>query len=704
MATKSLGTLTLDLVANLASFEKPLERSQRIASKTFKSWEKDIKKASAAVIAYTSSASAAVTAMAISHVDAAAEITRLSQLSGTSTTEFQKYAAGANLVGIEQEKLADIFKDTNDKVGDFLQNNAGPLKDFFTNIAPKVGVTAEQFKNLSGPQALELYASSLEKANLSQADMTFYMEAIASDATGLLPLLKNNSEGFKDLGEQAENAGAILNDKTISSAQEAQAMLYLLQIQSEGLKNQFVSALIPTLTDTAKAFADFSVDGGGAVAIGESLAEVFKKTAVVVTGVAASIELIGKTAAIAGIAIANIFDKDKATEPGQALSETQAAFKEGVADLKSSALEYAELIDNILNAGESVGNQNKKTKDAIQDIMKVMENLKANNIKTTNTISNMTTVIEQEIKALEKQAEAIGLSSDEIKIQELQTKGATEADIARAKAALATVAAFKQQEEAIKTAAEAEEEMLRNQEDINENVVDIRRRLTSPEDQINADFQKERELVLANTEITGKEQTELLKQLEVERQSELAAIQDQRLANAQAIAGNLTDIAKKTAGEQSGIYKALFDVEQAIGIARSIVAIQTGIAEAAANPFPANLAAMASVAAATASIVSTIQGVSIQGQAHDGLMSVPQTGTYLLEKGERVTTQRTSAKLDRTLDDVRSSGSAGSIKVIVVQNMEEAFKEMLKTDPGQRAVMAVLGENSNEVKALAEAS
>ncbi|HGL6365578.1 TPA: phage tail length tape measure family protein [Citrobacter koseri] len=66
-------------------------------------------------------------------------------------------------------------------------------------------------------------------------------------------------------------------------------------------------------------------------------------------------------------------------------------------------------------------------------------------------------------------------------------------------------------------------------------------------------------------------------------------------------------------GEQSGIYKAAFAASKAFAIAQSLVSIQQGIAMAAANPFPYNIAAMASVAAATASIVSNIAAVADVG-------------------------------------------------------------------------------------------
>lgn len=66
-------------------------------------------------------------------------------------------------------------------------------------------------------------------------------------------------------------------------------------------------------------------------------------------------------------------------------------------------------------------------------------------------------------------------------------------------------------------------------------------------------------------------------------------------------------------GEQSGIYKAAFAASKAFAIAESIIKIQQGIAAAAALPFPANIPAMASVAAATANIVSSIQSVTMAG-------------------------------------------------------------------------------------------
>jgi hypothetical protein len=191
--------------------------------------------------------------MIVGAAAAGRQIDQLSRLSATSTANFQAQAYAAQQFGISNEKLADIFKDVQDKVGDFMQNGAGPLADFFKNIAPQVGVTADQFRNLGGPDALQLYVSSLEKANLSQNEMTFYLEAIASDSALLLPLLQNNGQAMKDLGDEAQRLGVILDSETIKANKEFAAELDRLDALSTALGRSIGSALIPYVNDLTSA-------------------------------------------------------------------------------------------------------------------------------------------------------------------------------------------------------------------------------------------------------------------------------------------------------------------------------------------------------------------------------------------------------------------------------------------------------------------
>lgn len=125
------------------------------------------------------------------------------RLAGEGFEDFQRLAYAAREVGVESEKLTDIFKDVQDKAGDFIANGGGEMQDFFENVAPKVGVTAEMFKSLGGKDALQLYFDSLRKANVSQAEMIFYLEAVADEASLLIPLLEDGGRAFDELGAKA---------------------------------------------------------------------------------------------------------------------------------------------------------------------------------------------------------------------------------------------------------------------------------------------------------------------------------------------------------------------------------------------------------------------------------------------------------------------------------------------------------------------
>ena len=160
------------------------------------------------------------------------EMNNLAKLSGESFENFQALAGGAKKVGVENSKLGDILKDVNDKIGDFIQTGGGPMKDFFENIAPQIGVTAEQFKNLSGKDALQLYFDSLEKVNLSSQDMTFYMEAIASDATALIPLLENGGKAWAEYALEMRKAGLVMDEETRVALEDAQAELDRFGVKS----------------------------------------------------------------------------------------------------------------------------------------------------------------------------------------------------------------------------------------------------------------------------------------------------------------------------------------------------------------------------------------------------------------------------------------------------------------------------------------
>jgi tape measure domain-containing protein len=164
---------------------------------------------------------------------------------------------------------------------------------------------------------------------------------------------------------------------------------------------------------------------------------------------------------------------------------------------------------------------------------------------------------------------------------------------------------------------------------------------------------------------------------EINRAADAARL-DLQMNYGQQITGSFADLFKTIAGEQSNGYKLMFTAQKAFAIAQSMIAIQQGIAQAAALPFPLNLGAMATVAAQTASIVANIKAVREGGfkdGGYTGNISKSQVAG-VVHGQEYVLNAEATKRVGRgTLDALNNGGtleSSGSVNVII--NVPQGYK------------------------------
>ncbi|AZE96627.1 Phage tail length tape-measure protein 1 [Pseudomonas orientalis] len=102
----------------------------------------------------------------------------------------------------------------------------------------------------------------------------------------------------------------------------------------------------------------------------------------------------------------------------------------------------------------------------------------------------------------------------------------------------------------------------------------------------------------------------------------------------------------------------------ALGANAAAMSLQAGLnayASTAAIPIigpAAAPAAMATALTVTGPLAQAVGMTALSGMAHDGIDSVPEDGSWFLQKGERVTTAQTSAKLDAMLSRIDNSLSS----------------------------------------------
>jgi soluble lytic murein transglycosylase-like protein len=186
-------------------------------------------------------------------ISTALEVQKMSDMLGESVEDFQYFAKGAQTAGLSLEQFGMMGKDALDRLGE-ARRGEGEMMDFFEKVAPKIGVTIDMFKDLSGPEVIQAYYDGLEKANLSHAETITYMEQIVNDGSLLIPLLKDGGAGFKKWGEEAKNAGAIMSKDMVDNLGKAKENIYTLELQFQGFQAMLINSVTPAVTAIAQNF------------------------------------------------------------------------------------------------------------------------------------------------------------------------------------------------------------------------------------------------------------------------------------------------------------------------------------------------------------------------------------------------------------------------------------------------------------------
>ncbi|HEM8291639.1 TPA: phage tail tape measure protein [Providencia stuartii] len=116
----------------------------------------------------------------------------------------------------------------------------------------------------------------------------------------------------------------------------------------------------------------------------------------------------------------------------------------------------------------------------------------------------------------------------------------------------------------------------------------------------------------------------------------------------------LTDIVTNSKNAFDAIGDFFGDLSKSIIKDLIRIAIQAQITNAVSGMFGGGGIFGGSSSSANAFSTGAYGNLSLTGMAHSGIDRVPETGTWLLEKGERVMTQDTSARLDKLLAEFSS--------------------------------------------------
>ena len=328
MATTSLGRLTLDLAVRLSEFTDGLTQAEREArdstgriSDSVRGMRDniadDISKISGSLIGMTvgalAVAGAGMAAIAIETAKADVQLGIMAGTANASLKSFQVLTHAAAGFGVEQEALAAILADTQEKLGEFSATGGGGAADFFEALQNNTKMTDEQIRELGktlqskdGVGAIQYLKDELDALGATSQEQRFIMESLAGDLGNLMPLFADGGRILEEYGVQLTDAGVIKTQEAIEQSRRLAAQTQAIQTQFEGLKTQLVAQMIPALSTLIDYFGEGSKQGRGFKNEVNGVGDAVRITTGLIIGLAASVNVIAQSFQAVGAQMRNI--------------------------------------------------------------------------------------------------------------------------------------------------------------------------------------------------------------------------------------------------------------------------------------------------------------------------------------------------------------------------------------------------------------
>ena len=729
MASKSLGTLTLDLVAKTAGFTAGLSKAERESAKWKKAVSANIKGAGVAVAAGAAAAVAGVALIVNSQKDLIEQQMDVANSLDTTYTSLSNLERAGDLAGVGYEQIIKASQKLQVNIGKAIQGSDAQVAAF-----ERLGLSAQELYDLPLDKRITAINTALEQNVQASERAAVAAEIYGAKNGAAMKLL--DAEAIAEASKQVELFGLNLSDIDASKVDAASDAMGTFAMAGSGAAKQLTVALAPALQAVSDLFVE-SVEAAGG--FGAIIPDAVDGTVNALAFVVDAADGVGRAFSIAAdIAILQFAAMQKAAANAVELilkaidyipkvdmrapidavqqfgKEADGVFAEAQANIEDTltapmagekmkaAWEGAKISANeAAEASVKARAEALKTGEAFDDEAEAREKAAK---KAADAAQKAQDDIQGEITALERAAKTWGMSADEVKIYDLQLKGANETQLLQAQALLDTVAGLEAQKKAteeykkvaegLRTEEERRTDTLLSQLAAIEAVNDASG-LETQDRAIDAAFEKpdmqgvgeiasgpfedlfkvndkEKELEdwyakqMEMLDTFRAERSDLTeewdeKELEIKKQHE-DAMQQLEMARWQAALSGVSDILGDMAsvvddGSKEGKEKA-----KKLAVTQGTInAISAAIgAYASASSIPVVGWVMGPIAAAAALAAGMANVNKIKGQAHDGIMTVPSSGTWNLEKGERVTTANTSAKLDATLEQVQRSMNGDS--------------------------------------------
>jgi hypothetical protein len=262
MASRSLGTLTIDLVAKTFGFEQGMDRTSRAFEKRVKELERSAKQFGTAIgtalavgVTAAGAALAKITTDAVNYAD---QLDELSNRLGISTEQLSAWGYAAKLTGSDIESLASTLPRLSKNLAAAMDEGSKQA-ELFEALGISVTDAAGNLRDVE--DVLPEIADKFKQLKNDTTEAALAQELFGKSGAEFLEFLNLGSDGLERMAGEAQELGAVVDGQTAAAAAEFKDELDRLSTAATGLGTQIAAQLLPTIVDLVNDMTDWVKQG-----------------------------------------------------------------------------------------------------------------------------------------------------------------------------------------------------------------------------------------------------------------------------------------------------------------------------------------------------------------------------------------------------------------------------------------------------------
>jgi hypothetical protein len=250
MASRSLGSLTVDLLLKMGGFQQGMDKAARQTAKLERDLKTSFSRIGRTLAGFGIGFSAVGIVRGLTQAGKAAiefgdEMVKAQAKTGIAVEEFSELAYAAKQNDIELAGLSTALKKMQVTLSE-----AGSGTKSATELLGALGLTIGELQSMSPDKQFETLADRIaalpDPADRARAAVELFGKAGAD----LLPMFENGAAGIRALREEAQRMGATLTGEQAQALAEADDAIKRMSQSWDGLSRTLTASVAPALAST----------------------------------------------------------------------------------------------------------------------------------------------------------------------------------------------------------------------------------------------------------------------------------------------------------------------------------------------------------------------------------------------------------------------------------------------------------------------